>query len=113
VANKEGESQMSAEVCWLGCHPYLLSLLICHPSSLTTSQSTLTVSGPQELVMLIFLIPTVFPYPGLAPAQAALVLLPAQIPHLQICGHPSLVGSSNSVVEVIVLTPSQPARCPG
>lgn len=53
----------------LSCHPYLLSLLSCHPSSLTTFQSALTVSGPQELMMLISPPhPPVFPSPTQSPA---------------------------------------------
>lgn len=68
VSKREGQPQVSSEVCWLGCYSYLRSLLTCHPSSLRTSQSTLTVSGPQELVMLIFPIPSVCPPPALSPA---------------------------------------------
>lgn len=97
---------MFSEVRCLGCHPYLLCLLLCHPSSLTTSQSTRAVSGAKELMMLIFPIPPVFPSPALSPVEAALVLLPAQIPQFQIRGHPSLVGSSNSAVGAIAVTPS-------
>lgn len=57
-------------------------------------------------------IPPVFPSPALSPVEAALVLLPAQIPQFQIRGHPSLVGRSNSAVGAIAVTPSPASLVP-
>lgn len=88
------QTHISSEICRLHCHPYILSHLICHSSSLGTTQSTLMVSGPQELMMLIsILVPSgcicvclpIFPFPALSSAYAVLGLLPAQITQFQIC----------------------------